>query len=87
MAELVEHHNKEECQVLEHVPGDGGIASGAVSDFVGRYQEPGPMQKEVDAGKTEEADGSLAGAGHLKRVITRGLGERGMESSASLAST
>jgi hypothetical protein len=50
----MKEHDKEQRQILGYVPSDRGVASLAVADFVGRHQEPGPMQKHVDAGSLEQ---------------------------------
>jgi hypothetical protein len=56
----MEQHNKEQHQILNHVPGDRGISSGSGVDFEHCYQKPGPVQKHINARETEQADRSLA---------------------------
>ena len=56
----MKHHNQEQGQIFEDIPGDGGIAARATLDFVSGDEEPGPMQKHIDAAKSEK-DGSILG--------------------------
>ena len=70
MAKLVEHHDKKQRQILEHVPGDGGILSRSAADFKGGHQKPGPMQEQINSGEAEQANRPLLTGGHVRRVIS-----------------
>jgi hypothetical protein len=52
----MEHHDKEQRQILQDVPDDRGILAGSSIDFEYRHQKPRPMQKYVDAGKAEQME-------------------------------
>jgi hypothetical protein len=49
VAELVKGYDQKQCEILEHVPGDGGISPVSALDFIHRDDEPGPMQEYVNS--------------------------------------
>jgi hypothetical protein len=52
-------HNHEQRQILQRVPGNGGVPAFLALDFNGRDQKPGPMQKDVNSRNAKEMDGTL----------------------------
>jgi hypothetical protein len=59
----MQEHNEKERQILERVPGYGGISLGSAADFKRREQKPGPMHVHIDARETDQMD-ALAPAFH-----------------------
>jgi len=54
----MQEHNEKERQILEHVPGYGGISFRSAADFKRREQKPGPMQVHINAREMEQMDAS-----------------------------
>jgi len=67
--ELVHQHDEEQCQVLHYVPYDGGVPTLPVLDLKSCNNEPRPMKKEVNTGKTKLMDRSLANARHQGSLL------------------
>lgn len=59
VAELVQRHDPEQRQVLEHVEERRGVLARPHLQLEERDHEPGPVQEDVDPGEAEEADSSL----------------------------
>jgi hypothetical protein len=46
-------HDQKQRQILQDVPGDGGVPALPALNFVCGHYEPGPMQEEIDSGEAE----------------------------------
>jgi hypothetical protein len=64
----MQHHNEKERQILQHVPGERGIAFGPVADFKRRDQKPRPMQEQINPREAEQMDRPLAFACHAQAL-------------------
>src|SRR6202035_708518 len=69
VSELVNHHNQEQRQILQHVPGDRGVISFSSLDFICSDKKPRPMDKHVNSVEAEQADRALASAGHVGSLL------------------
>jgi hypothetical protein len=56
VTELVQQHDQKEGEVLRDSPHRGGIALLAGVDFVERDDEPEPVEINVDAEESKQAD-------------------------------
>ena len=59
MAKLMQQHDHEQREVLQHRPDHRRILARAEVDAIHRDQEPGPVQIHIDARKAEQAEGPL----------------------------
>jgi len=60
VAEFVRGDNEEQCEVLENIPGDGGVTSAARVDLEHGDKEPGPVHEYIDACDPEKFERPLA---------------------------
>jgi hypothetical protein len=63
----MQEHNKKERQILQHVPGYGGINLRSVADFERREQKPVPMQVHINPREAEQVN-AAAPAFHGQRL-------------------
>jgi hypothetical protein len=64
MPELVHQYNAKQGEVFEQIPERGTVFTASCVHFIHRDNEPGPMQINLDPGKSEEAEGTLFSRQH-----------------------